>query len=133
MSEETTTDSLIRVVVVDDHDEVREGIRQRIESNDAMTVVGEAADATAAFAQIALYLPDVVVLDNQLGDSRGLDLCGPIKEASSRTRCILYTATHADEVEAIRAGAAAVVLKQLAGDQLIATIEEVMTRGSPSA
>ena len=115
---------LVRVVIVDDHDLVREGLVRRLAAVPDLEVVGEAATAAAVAGQIERLKPDVVVLDVSLPDGSGLDLCRHVTSISPTTRCVLHTGTPIDDSAARRSGAAAVVLKELNGNKLVAAVIE---------
>jgi RNA polymerase sigma factor (sigma-70 family) len=103
----------IRVLVVDDHAIVRQGIRQVLEDADGFVVVGEAGDGTAALAAAALHLPDVVVLDVSLPGETGLEVARRLKRALPATRILMLSVYDNTEyvLEAVRAGADGYLLK----------------------
>ena len=118
-------DQQVRILIVDDHDLVREGVTARLDGHPNLKVIGEAATAAAAIGRVAELTPDVVVLDYQLPDGNGIDLCRHIRDVSPAIKCVIYTGSQLDHEAATRAGAAAVVLKRLVGDDLITTIEQI--------
>ena len=69
---------MIRIMLLDDHEVVRQGVKAALEAEGDMTVVGEAADAAHAVAVVASCSPDVAVLDVRLGDGNGIDVCRQI-------------------------------------------------------
>ena len=115
----------VRILVVDDHELVREGVTARLASAAGLSVVGEASCGEEAVDRVTELMPDVVVIDYQLPDGNGVTLCRRVRGISPLTRCVIYTATGVDYNDAIAAGASAVVLKQLVGDQLIETINAI--------
>ncbi len=122
------TETQLRILLVDDHEVVRVGLRALIERRPGMTVVGEAGTAREAVAQAERLAPDVVVLDIRLspgGD--GLEVCRQIKRLRPGTRIIILTSFPDDEVlfEAVAAGADGYVLKQIGSDDLIRALERV--------
>ena len=122
----------IRVFLLDDHEVVRTGLRQLLESGGDIEVVGEAGTASAALARIPALTPDVAVLDARLPDGSGIEVCRQIRSAHPETRAIILTSFDDDEAlfAAIMAGAAGYVLKQVTGQDLIAAVRHVATGGS---
>jgi RNA polymerase sigma factor (sigma-70 family) len=104
---------VIRVLVVDDHAIVRQGIRQVLDDAAGFAVVGEAGDGTAALAAAALHLPDVVVLDVSLPGDTGLEVARRLKQARPATRILMLSVYDNTEyvLEAVRAGADGYLLK----------------------
>ena len=120
-------DKRLRVLLVDDHEVVRVGLRALIERQPGMEVVGEAGTAREAVSQTGRLAPDVVVLDVRLPGSSGLEACRQIKARWPETRIIILTSFPDDDVlfEAISAGADGYVLKQVGSDDLIRALERV--------
>jgi DNA-binding NarL/FixJ family response regulator len=118
----------IRVLIVDDHSVVRAGVASFIESQDDMTLIGEATTCAAAVEAAEKLSPDVVIMDIRLGDSSGIDACRKIKESQPATSVVMFT-TYADlELlrAAIDAGASGYVIKRMAMQSLVDTIRRVM-------
>lgn len=117
----------ISVFLVDDHLVVREGVRVVLEQSGEIEVVGEAATAKEAVQRIAATRPRVAVIDVQLPDRPGTDLCAEIRSAHPDTACLMLTSFADDEAlfESISAGAAGFVLKQVRGDGLVEAVERV--------
>jgi len=117
----------LRVLLVDDHEVVRVGLRALVERQPGMEVVGEAGTAREAVSQTGRLAPDVVVLDVRMPGSSGLDACRQIKAHWPETRIIILTSFPDDEVlfDAITAGADGYVLKQVGSDDLIRALERV--------
>jgi two-component system response regulator DevR len=117
----------LRILLVDDHEVVRLGVRALIEHQPGMEVVGEATTVREAVSQAEQLVPDVVVLDIRLPGGDGLDACRQIKTQRSDTRIIILTSFPDDEVlyDAIAAGADGYVLKQIGSDDLIRALERV--------
>ncbi len=117
---------MIGVFVVDDHELVRRGLVDLIDRTPGMEVVGEAATAHQTLGRVEACRPDVVVLDLQLPDGNGIELC---REIRSRTAipCIILTAFDDDHAvdAAILAGAGAYTLKSATGGQLLHDITAV--------
>lgn len=117
----------LRILLVDDHEVVRLGVRAVIERQPGMVVVGEAATVSEAVALAEVLAPDVVVLDVRLPGGNGLQACLRIKERRPETRIIVLTSFPDDEVlfDAIAAGADGYVLKQIGSDDLVRALERV--------
>ncbi len=121
------------VMIIDDHRLVREGIAERLSAIAGITAVGEAGTVTSALEQVAELQPDVAVVDVQLPDGSGLELCRRIREFSAATRCVIHTATKIDPAVARSAGAEAIVLKILSGNVLITAIQQATNGTRPDA
>ena len=117
----------IRVFLLDDHEVVREGLRSLLEASDDMIVVGEAATAADAVARIPLAKPDVAVLDVRLPDGNGVEVCREVRSACPDVICLMLTSFSDDEAlfDAIMAGAAGYVLKEVRGSDLVGDIRKV--------
>jgi len=117
----------IRIMLVDDHEVVRQGLKALIESDETMTVVGEADGVQAAVDRAALVRPDVVVMDVRLSDGSGIEATREIRAQRPETRVIMLT-TFADDdalFASIMAGAAGYVLKQVKSNDLVRSIRAV--------
>lgn len=116
-----------KVLVVDDHDIVRQGVRALIDSQEDMFVVGEAADADEAVSEATRTLPDVVVMDVRLETSTGIEACREILAALPETRVIMLTSFADEEAlfASILAGASGFVLKQVRGDDVVRAVRQV--------
>lgn len=121
----------ITVMIIDDHPLVREGIAERLRATPGIIVVGNAGSITSATEQLAELQPDVAVLDVQLPDGSGLDLCRRIPKLSATTRCVIHTTADIDPTVARSAGADAVVLKNLFGNDLITAIQQATNETRP--
>ncbi len=117
----------LRILLVDDHEVVRVGVRALIERQPEMEVVGEAATVREAVSQAEQLAPDVVVLDIRLPGGNGLEACRQIKALRPDTRIIVLTSYPDDKVlfESITSGADGYVLKQIGSDDLIRALERV--------
>jgi NarL family two-component system response regulator LiaR len=106
-------DDPIRVLLVDDHAVVREGLRAFLELQDGMAVVGEAADGAQALEQAEATAPDVVLMDLVMPQMDGVTAMRSLRERAPRIRVIVLTSYLDDErlLPAIRAGAAGYLLK----------------------
>jgi DNA-binding NarL/FixJ family response regulator len=117
----------IRVFLVDDHEVVRRGVRDLIDSEDDLEVVGEAGGVAEALTRIPIVRPDVAVLDVQLGDGTGIEVAREVRSAHPEIQCLMLTSYSDDEalLDSIVAGAAGYVLKQVRGNDLIESIRSV--------
>jgi two-component system response regulator DevR len=116
-----------RIVIVDDHEVVRLGLRSLLERHSEFEIVGEAGNGREALEKVATLQPDVVVLDIRMPGMSGVEVCQQINERFPNTKVIMLTSYAEDEMlfAAIRAGAAGYVLKQIGGDDLVRAIEAV--------
>jgi DNA-binding NarL/FixJ family response regulator len=117
----------IGVFLLDDHEIVRRGVRDLLESQPDITVVGEAGTAESALARIPALRPDVAVLDVRLPDGNGVSVCREIRSRMPQVGCLMLTSFGDDEAlfDAIMAGAAGYVLKQIRGTDLIGAVRTV--------
>ena len=127
MSEPEPGTKQITVFLLDDHEIVRRGVRELLESNPDITVVGEAGTASSALARIPALRPDVAVLDVRLPDGDGVTVCREIRSRMPEVACLMLTSFGDDEAlfDAIMAGAAGYVLKQIRGTDLVGAIRTV--------
>jgi len=118
----------IRIVLVDDHQMVRVGLKTLLESYPALVVVGEAATAAEALGVVPRLGPHVVLLDIRLPDGSGLDVCRQLRAAVPNLRVLMLTSYYTEDMvmEAIEAGAEGYLLKELNSDFLVRSITEVM-------
>ena len=116
-----------RVFLLDDHEVVRRGLRELLESEDDLVVVGEAGTAEEAYRRIPATNPDIAVLDVRLPDGDGVEVCREIRSAHPEIACLILTSYADDEAlfSAIMAGAAGYVLKQVRGTDLVDGIRRV--------
>jgi two-component system response regulator DevR len=116
-----------RVFLVDDHEIVRRGIADLLDDEPDLLVCGEAASAAEALARIPATRPDVAVLDVRLPDGNGVELCRELRARDPELHCLMLTSFSDDEalLDAIMAGAAGFVLKQVLGHDLLAAIRTV--------
>jgi DNA-binding NarL/FixJ family response regulator len=116
-----------RLVLVDDHEVVRLGLKTLLERHPQFEVVGEAGNAKDAVDMVNRIKPDVVLMDIRLPGASGIEACEEITRNNSTTKVIMLTSYAEDEMlfSAIRAGASGYVLKQIGGDDLIKAIESV--------
>jgi DNA-binding NarL/FixJ family response regulator len=116
-----------RVFLLDDHEIVRRGLRELLEAEEDVEVVGEAGTAEEAYGRIPATRPDVAVLDLQLPDGDGVEVCREIRSKHPEINCLILTSFADDEAlfNAIMAGAAGYVLKQVRGHDLVDGIRRV--------
>jgi two-component system response regulator DevR len=118
----------IRIVLVDDHQMVRVGLKTLLESYPMLAVVGEAATAAEALDVVQKLGPHVILLDIRLPDGSGLDVCRQLRTAVPSLRVLMLTSYYTEEMvlDAIEAGAEGYLLKELNSDFLVRSITEVM-------
>jgi len=117
----------VRVFLVDDHEVVRQGVRALIDASDDLSVIGEADSVETGLARVLAVQPDVAILDVRLPDGNGVELCREIRSRLPEVACLMLTSYSDDEAlfEAIIAGAAGYVLKQVRGGELIDAVRRV--------
>jgi two-component system, NarL family, response regulator DevR len=117
----------VRVMLVDDHEVVRDGVKSLINANDDMIVVAEAGSVREAIDQAMRTRPDVVVMDVRLVDGSGIEATREIRARLEKTQVLMLTSYADDEAlfASIMAGASGYVLKQIRGGELIRAIREV--------
>ena len=116
-----------RIILVDDHEVVRLGLKALLDRHPNFEVVGEAGTAREAVELVESMEPDVVVLDIRLPGGSGIEACQEIADRFPNSKVIMLTSYADDEMlfSAIRAGAAGYVLKQIGGEDLVRAIEAV--------
>ena len=116
-----------RVFLLDDHEVVRRGLRELLESEDDFEIVGEAGTAEEAMARIPATSPHVAVLDVRLPDGDGVEVCRDIRSRHPEIACIMLTSVADDDAvyASIMAGAAGYLLKQVRGTDLVEGIRRV--------
>lgn len=117
----------VRIFLLDDHEIVRRGIRDLLEAQDGLSVVGEAGTAGEALELVPTLLPDVAVLDARLPDGSGIEVCRDVRAAHPEVNVIILTSFDDDEAlfSAIMAGAAGYALKQIRGNDLVDAVRRV--------
>ena len=117
----------IRVFLLDDHEIVRRGVRELLEQQDDIEVVGEAGTAEEALARIPPTHPDVAVIDVRLPDGNGVEVCREVRSRDETVQCLILTSFADDEalIEAIMAGAAGYLLKQVKGTDFVDAVRRV--------
>jgi two-component system, NarL family, response regulator DevR len=116
-----------RILLVDDHEVVRLGLKALLERHPQFEIIGEAASAREALEQVANNHPDVVVMDIRLPGTSGIEACEEITTRFPETHVLMLTSYAEDEMlfSAIRAGASGYVLKQIGGEELVHALEAV--------
>ncbi len=128
----TQPDAPIRVFLLDDHEVVRRGVQELLEAAGDIVVVGEASTAAEAMARVPALRPDVAVLDVRLPDGDGVSVCRDLRSQLPDLACLMLTSFADDEAlfDAIMAGAAGYVLKQIRGSDLLGAVRTVAAGGS---
>ncbi len=117
---------MIRVLVVDDHEIVREGMKLLLSEEADLELIGEAASAQEALKQAEILHPDVVLMDLMLPDSNGIEVTKQLKQRYPNTQVIILTGSFGDELrvrEALQAGAIGYLLKDVLRSDLVAAIK----------
>ena len=122
-----TSDDPIRVFLLDDHEVVRRGLKDLLEADGDIEVVGESGLALEATRRIPALRPHVAVLDGRLPDGSGVDVCRDIRSSNPEIAALILTSYDDDEAlfSAIMAGAAGYVLKQIRGTDLVDAVRRV--------
>jgi DNA-binding NarL/FixJ family response regulator len=117
----------IRVFLLDDHEVVRRGLRDLLEAEGDIEVVGEAGTVAEATARIPALRPHVAVLDARLPDGSGIDVCRDVRSVDPSIKALILTSYDDDEAlfAAILAGAAGYVLKQIGSSDLVEGVRRV--------
>ena len=117
----------LRMLVVDDHEVVRQGLVALIDRREGFEVVAEAGTVAEAVSAAARFEPDLVIMDVRLPDGSGIEACREIRAARPETRIVMLTSYPDEEavLSAIIAGASGYLLKQIRGRDLIAALESV--------
>ncbi|WP_433043519.1 response regulator [Dactylosporangium sp. CS-033363] len=118
---------MIRVYLLDDHEVVRFGLRELLEREGDIEVVGESGSAVEATHRIPALRPDVAVLDGRLPDGSGIDVCRDVRSIDPTVNALILTSYDDDEAlfAAIMAGASGYVLKQIHGTDLVDAVRRV--------
>src|SRR4249920_3972970 len=117
----------ISVFVLDDHEIVRRGLRDLLEAEGDIDVIGEAGTQQSAVDRVHALDPDVALLDVRLEEGNGVEACREIRSRNPRTACLILTSFADDEAlfQAIMAGAAGYVLKQIKGADVVEAVRSV--------
>jgi DNA-binding NarL/FixJ family response regulator len=123
---------VIQVFLLDDHEVVRRGVADVLESDPGIKVIGEAKNAAEAMARVPALRPDVAVLDVRLPDGDGVTVCRELRSRMPELKVIMLTSYSDDEAlfEAIMAGASGYLLKQILGQDLVTAVRTVAGGGS---
>jgi two-component system, NarL family, response regulator DevR len=126
LTQDTGAD-VIRVFLLDDHEIVRRGLADLLETESDLTVVGEAGTAAEALNRIPAARPDVAVLDARLPDGSGIDVCRDIRSSMPQVRCLILTSYDDNDAvfAAVMAGASGYLLKEIRGSSLVDAIRQV--------
>lgn len=127
MADAAPTAHPIRVYLLDDHEIVRRGIRDLLEAEGDIVVVGESGLAQEATRRIPALRPDVAILDGRLPDGSGIDVCREVRSRSPEIAALILTSFDDDDAlfSAIMAGAAGYLLKQVGGNALVDAVRRV--------
>ncbi|MEV5607661.1 response regulator transcription factor [Streptomyces sp. NPDC052225] len=122
-----SADRPVRILLLDDHEVVRRGLRDLLGAEPDLEVVGEAATAAQAIARGPALRPDVAVLDVRLPDGDGITCCRELRVLLPELNCLMLTSFDDDDalLDAIMAGAAGYVLKQIKGSDLVSAVRTV--------
>src|SRR4051812_39829919 len=123
----------IRILLVDDHALINEGLRRAFESTEDLTVVDDAATVAEALAMVRAHEPDVAVVDINLGDGNGIELCRQLRAQYPSMGLVVLTMYDGDEhlFSALEAGASAFVLKSAPAEEVAAAVRRAAS--SPTA
>lgn len=116
-----------RILIVDDHEVVRIGLKSLLDRHENFEIVGEAGNAKEAIEKVSKIHPDVVLMDIRLPGISGIEACEEISKNYPETKVIMLTSYAEDEMlfSAIRSGASGYVLKQISAEDLVHAIESV--------
>jgi DNA-binding NarL/FixJ family response regulator len=125
-------DGPIRVFLLDDHEVVRRGVRELLEAEDDIEVVGEADTVERALVRVPAVRPDVAILDVRLPDGDGITVCRELRSTSEEISCLMLTSYSDDEAltEAVLAGASGYLLKQIRGTDIVEAVRRVAGGGT---
>lgn len=117
----------ITVFLLDDHEIVRRGLRELLEREDDIEIVGESGEAEQARRRIPALRPDVAILDARLPDGSGIEVCRDVRSVDPTIKVLILTSYDDDEAlfAAIMAGAAGYVLKQVRSSDLVDGVRRV--------
>ncbi|HVX68558.1 MAG TPA: response regulator transcription factor [Mycobacteriales bacterium] len=122
----------IKVFLCDDHEVVRRGVKDMLEAEGDIEVIGEASTVSEAIARVPALRPQVAVLDVRLPDGSGITACRELRSSMPELGCLMLTSFADDEamLDAIMAGAQGFVLKQIRGSDLVGAVRTVANGGS---
>ena len=132
MAIEMTETEQIRVLLADDHDILRQGLKLLLEAQPDLQVIGEARTGRAALEQVAQLQPDIVVLDITMPDTDGLEACQRIRSQYPATQVLILTMHESEEyfLQALRVGAAGYLVKKAAPAELCAAVRTIKQGGA---
>lgn len=115
------------VIVVDDHEVVREGVRRSLQQADGVDLVGEASTFADGLQRILAHRPDVALVDVRLPDGNGIELIREVNSRRPETRCIIFTSAADDEAffQSVVAGCAGYLVKDVAMEEVVSAIRAV--------
>ncbi|MBO0848131.1 MAG: response regulator transcription factor [Pseudonocardia sp.] len=118
---------MLNVFLVDDHEVVRRGVADLLDSEPDLTVIGQASSVSEALARIPALRPDVVVLDVRLPDGNGVELCRELRSKLPGLNCLMLTSFTDEQamMDAILAGAGGYVIKDIKGMELVSAVHTV--------
>jgi DNA-binding NarL/FixJ family response regulator len=124
------TTPIRRIIIVDDHDAVRRGVRQLVETKPYYQIVGEASDGRAGLEMARETRPEIAIIDYSLPGLNGLDLSHALKRELPRIEILLYTMHDREEIimDALRSGVRGLVLKSDPGDHLLSALDALSLR-----
>ena len=127
MPTEQNAERPLRLLLVDDHEVVRQGLAALLARRPAFQVVAEAGTVAEAMASARKFKPDLVIMDVRLPDGTGIEACRDIRSEMPETRVVMLTSYPDEEavLAAILAGASGYLLKQIRGRDLVAALESV--------
>ena len=123
--------SAIRILLVDDHQVVREGLRRMLELETDLRVVGEAAGAEEALTQVDLLSPEIILMDIKMNDTDGIELTRQITQRQPSSNVIMLTLYDEYLPQAIAAGAKGYLLKDIKREELVRAIRGIKQGRSP--
>ena len=124
-----SAEASVKVFLLDDHEVVRRGLRDLLDAEPDISVVGEAGTVAQALARGPALRPDVAVLDVRLPDGDGITVCRELRARMPGLACLMLTSFDDEDalLDAIMAGAAGYVLKQIKGSDLVSAVRTVAT------
>ena len=127
MSDSQAGNAPLRLLVVDDHEVVRQGLVALLDRREGFEVVAQAGTMAEAVAEAARFEPDLVIMDVRLPDGSGIEACRDIRATRAETRVVMLTSYPDEEavLSAIIAGASGYLLKQIRGRDLVTALESV--------
>ena len=121
----------IRVLIVDDHQVVREGLQRMLKLEDDIQVVGEATNMEEALSQAELFSPDIILMDIKMPGADGVETTRKLKEKQPACKIIMLTLYEEYLVQAIEAGAEGYLLKDVKREELVSAIRAVQEGKAP--